>query len=92
MNALTVAELRLKHAQLTERAERLETKWRTLPPTAKAIALGKEIKALREQAADYGELLAAAAHRGPGHAPMWHDSEDRDAGKAADYCLCEVGS
>ncbi|MFF9268593.1 hypothetical protein [Streptomyces rochei] len=57
MNALTIAELRLKHAQLTERAERLETRWRTLPPTAKAVALGKEIKALREQAADYGELL-----------------------------------
>lgn len=57
MNALTIAELRLKHAQLTERAEHLETRWRTLPPTAKAIALGKEIKSLREQAADYGELL-----------------------------------
>ncbi|CAL9367700.1 hypothetical protein [Streptomyces sp. enrichment culture] len=57
MNALTIAELRLKHAALTERAERLEVRWRTLPPTAKAIALGKEIKALREQAADYGELL-----------------------------------
>jgi ubiquinone biosynthesis protein UbiJ len=57
VNALTIAELRLKHAQLTERAERLETEWRTLPPTAKAIALGKEIKSLREQAADYGELL-----------------------------------
>lgn len=57
MNALTVAELRLKHAQLTERAERLEQEWRTLPHTAKAVALGKKVKALREQAADYGELL-----------------------------------
>jgi hypothetical protein len=56
---LTLAELRLKHAQLTERAERLELKWRTLPPTAKAVALGKEIRALREQAADYGRLLEA---------------------------------
>lgn len=57
MNALTIAELRLKHAQLTERAERLEQEWRTLPPTPKAVALGKKVKALREQAADYGELL-----------------------------------
>ncbi|MEU3522303.1 hypothetical protein AB0E62_00240 [Streptomyces sp. NPDC038707] len=57
MNALVLAELRLRHAALTERAERLEQRWRTLPPTAKAVALGKEIKALREQAADYGMLL-----------------------------------
>lgn len=60
MNALTLAELRLRHAQLTERAERLETKWRTLPVSAKAAELGKQIKALREQAADYGKLLDLA--------------------------------
>jgi hypothetical protein len=63
MNALVLAELRLKHAQLTERAERLETEWRTLPPTPKAVALGKKIKALREQAADYGTLLSLAEGR-----------------------------
>jgi hypothetical protein len=60
VNALTLAELRLKHAQLTERAERLETRWRTLPVSAKSTALGKEIKALREQAGDYGRLLDMA--------------------------------
>lgn len=60
MNPLTRAELLLRHAQLTERAERLETRWRTLPPTAKAVALGKEIKALREQADDYGKLLGGS--------------------------------
>lgn len=59
MNPLTIAELRLKHAQLTERAERLEQEWRTLPPTTKAIALGRKVRSLREQAKDYGELLAA---------------------------------
>ncbi|MFF5471071.1 hypothetical protein [Streptomyces achromogenes] len=61
MNALTLAELRLRHAALTERAERLEQRWRTLPPTAKAVALGKEIKVLREQADDYKALLDAVA-------------------------------
>jgi chaperonin cofactor prefoldin len=60
MNPLTLAELRLKHAQLTERAERLETEWRTLPVSTKSTALGKKIKALREQAADYGRLLSLA--------------------------------
>lgn len=63
MNALTLAELRLKHAQLTERAERLETEWRTLPVSPKSTALGKKIKALREQAGDYGKLLDLAEGR-----------------------------
>lgn len=60
MNALTLAELRLKHAQLNERAERLEQEWRTLPVSAKSLALGKKIKVLREQASDYGRLLEGA--------------------------------
>lgn len=57
MNPLTLAELRLKHAQLTERAERLEAEWRTLPVSTKSMILGKRIKTLREQAEDYGQLL-----------------------------------
>lgn len=52
----------------------------------------KQAEQLQEQADDHGRLLAAAGHQGPGHAPMWHDSEDRDAGKASDYCLCEAAS
>ncbi|MEV7814283.1 hypothetical protein AB0P05_26695 [Streptomyces flaveolus] len=60
MNALTLAELRLKHAQLTERAERLEQEWRTLPVSSKSTVLGKKIKTLREQASDYGKLLDMA--------------------------------
>lgn len=59
MNALTIAELRLKHAQLTERAERLEQGWRTLPVSGKSTVLGKEIKLLRARADDYGRLLDA---------------------------------
>jgi hypothetical protein len=61
MNALTLAELRLKHARLTERAERLEQEWRTLPVNTKSLALGKKVKILREQATDYAALLDAVA-------------------------------
>lgn len=59
MNALVLAELRLRHAQLTERAERLEQEWRTLPVSPKSTVLGKKVKALREQAKDYAALLDA---------------------------------
>lgn len=59
MNALVLAELRLKHAQLTERAERLEQEWRTLPVSPRSTALGKKVKSLREQAKDYAALLDA---------------------------------
>jgi acyl-CoA reductase-like NAD-dependent aldehyde dehydrogenase len=59
MNALVLAELRLKHAQLTERAERLEQEWRTLPVSSRSTMLGKKIKALRDQAKDYAKLLDA---------------------------------
>jgi hypothetical protein len=57
VNPLTLAELRLKHAQLTERAERLRQEWRTLPVSTKSTALGKKIKLLQAQADDYGRLL-----------------------------------
>lgn len=63
MNALTLAELKLAHAQLNERAERLRQRWMTLPPTPKAVALGKEIKLLQERADDYGRLLEQAKER-----------------------------
>ena len=57
MNPLTLAELRLRHAQLNERAERLRQNWMLLPATPAAIRLGKEIKLLQERADDYGQLL-----------------------------------
>jgi hypothetical protein len=61
VNALTIAELRLRHAQLTEKAERERQKWQNLPPTPGAIRLGKEIKQLQQRADDYGRLLDAVA-------------------------------
>lgn len=57
MNPLTLAELKLRHAELNHRAEKLRQEWRALPATARAIRLGKDIKALQERADDYGRLL-----------------------------------
>lgn len=60
MNALTLRELDLKHAQLNHRAEELRQKWMTLPATPSAIRLGKDIKVLQDRADDYGRLLERA--------------------------------
>lgn len=60
MNALTIAELRLRHAQLTEKAERLNAAWRRMRATDKAIVLGKEVKALQARADDYAAVLRVA--------------------------------
>lgn len=60
MNALVIAELRLRQAQLSERAERKRQEWRGMRATEKAVALGKEVKALDERAADYAALLRVA--------------------------------
>jgi acyl-CoA reductase-like NAD-dependent aldehyde dehydrogenase len=60
MNPLTVKEMRLRQAQLDERAERLRQEWRRLPSTARAVELGKQVKALQERADDYAALLRVA--------------------------------
>jgi hypothetical protein len=60
MNPLTLRELRLRHAQLDERAECLRQQWRALPAgssPSRAVALGKEVKDLQERADDYAALL-----------------------------------
>jgi hypothetical protein len=61
MTPLTLSELRLRHAQLDHRAERLRQEWRTVTATSpKAGALGRAVKAARAQADDYARLLKAA--------------------------------
>lgn len=60
MNPLTIAELRLRHAQLTEKAERLNAAWRRMRATEKALDLGKEVKALRARASDYEAVIRVA--------------------------------
>jgi hypothetical protein len=61
MNPLTIAELRLRQAQLAERAERLRQDWRCAGATTpRAAALGKEVRALQTRADDYASVLRVA--------------------------------
>lgn len=60
MNPQTLAELRLRQAQLSERAERLGAQWRRMPATEVAVALGKEVKDLQSRAADYAAIIRVA--------------------------------
>jgi sigma54-dependent transcription regulator len=60
VNPLTLSELRLRHAQLDERAERLRQQWRKMRPTAVAVDLGKEVRALDQRVADYAAIIRVA--------------------------------
>lgn len=63
MNPLTLKGIRLRQAQLEERAERLRQQWRALPAgssPSRAVALGREVKDLQERADDYAALLRVA--------------------------------
>lgn len=74
MNARTIAELDLRRAQLTARAETLREEWLTLSTGPRASRLGKRIKAIEEQARDYAAILAFAT------APAAETTELRKAG------------
>lgn len=66
MNPLTLREMDLRRAQLAERAERLRQEWRNAPSTGpRALALGKEVRALQERADDYSALLRVAEEMSP---------------------------
>lgn len=58
MNPMTLEELRLRHAQLSHRAETLRQEWRTLPTGNRATTLGKRVTALQARADDYAAILA----------------------------------
>lgn len=61
MNPLVLAELRLRHAQLAERAERLRQEWRgTTSTSPRALALDKQVTALQERANDYAAIIRVA--------------------------------
>ncbi|GAA4891125.1 hypothetical protein ACFPM3_20370 [Streptomyces coeruleoprunus] len=61
MTDLVLKELRLRHAQLEERAERLRDKWRTAPATGpRAAALGREAKQVQAHADSYALLIEKA--------------------------------
>jgi len=62
VNKLTVAELELRRAQLTERAEKLRARQRaTVPTTPTASALARDIRETQGRADDYAALLAMLA-------------------------------
>lgn len=61
MTDLVLKELRLRHAQLEERAERLRTEWRgTTATSSRAAALGKRVKQIQADADSYASLIEAA--------------------------------
>jgi len=64
MNSLTIAELRLRQAQLAERAERLRQDWRTLPVGGRSLTMGKRVELIQQQADDYASLLRIAESEG----------------------------
>ncbi len=58
MNALTVAELRLRHAQLAEKAERLrQESHRTSGASTRAAFLARGARQYQQRADDYAALL-----------------------------------
>jgi hypothetical protein len=61
MTNLVLKELRLRHAQLDLRAERLRTQQRSTPATsARALPLARQVKDVQKQADDYARLIEAA--------------------------------
>lgn len=65
MNALTVAEIRLRHAQHAERAERLQLEGRTISATSPRSAHNaRRARLYQELADDYASLLRVAEAEG----------------------------
>ena len=61
MNPLTIREIDLRRAQLSERAERLRQEWRkTSAVSNRALELGREVKDLQARADDYAAVLRIA--------------------------------
>lgn len=61
MNPLTLREIDLRRAQLSELAERRRQEWRkTGAATVRARELGKEVTALQARADDYAAVLRVA--------------------------------
>lgn len=55
----TLTELRLKHAQLSDRAENLRQQQRAAIPTQpRFTALGRQVRDVQRRADDYAALLA----------------------------------
>lgn len=57
VSELTMAELRLKHAQLARQAEEARGRWRQMSTGPRALAAGKRVKALDARVRDYREII-----------------------------------
>jgi len=58
MNPLTLAELKLRQAELGHRAEKLRQEQRgALATSPRALTLSRQVKAMQERADDYGRIL-----------------------------------
>lgn len=58
MTDLVRKELRLRHATLDLKAERLRSEWRTAPATGpRASVLGKQVKKIQADADAYASIL-----------------------------------
>jgi hypothetical protein len=61
MNPLTIAEIRLRHAQLAEQAERARQRGRAVSATGtQAMSLARQARLCQERADDYAALLQLA--------------------------------
>lgn len=58
MTPLTLAELRLRHAELTERAQRLRTRGASLSPLSRqCLPVAREARQTQLRADDYARIL-----------------------------------
>lgn len=58
MNALTLQELRLRHAQLSHQAEKLRQEQRSIPALSpRASALARKVRDVQARADDYAAIL-----------------------------------
>ncbi|MGW2513677.1 hypothetical protein ACWC0A_30640 [Streptomyces scopuliridis] len=61
MTDLVLKELKLRHATLDLKAERLRCEWRATTATSpKAAALGKQVKSVQADADAYAAIIEAA--------------------------------
>jgi len=64
VSALTLAELRQKHAQLTLAAEQERTRWRGMVATSPAsAAAGRRVKDLQARALEYEMIIGSLVNR-----------------------------
>lgn len=62
VSELTLAELRLKRAQLARQAAEARDRWRGMSTGAGAVSAGKRVRALDARVEDYDKILEVINH------------------------------